>query len=127
MSVVSAPSPDEKARQCLASSSAARHSSSALRVGLPVREYSNPLCLPTPCWAKVVAMWMGCTTAPVAGSGPCPTCKARVENPQSSGDDKLLPIYGEELPNSSPFMGRWPEGPEGLGEPGIKPALDEQR
>src|SRR2546421_688510 len=62
MSVVSAPSPDEKARQCLASSSAARHSSRALRVGLPVREYSNPLCLPTPCWAKVVAMWMGCTT-----------------------------------------------------------------
>src|SRR5439155_15880376 len=27
-------------------------------------------------------MWMGCTTAPVAGSGPCPTCSARVEKPQ---------------------------------------------
>src|SRR5256885_1589259 len=27
-------------------------------------------------------MWMGWTTAPVAGSGPCPTCKARVANPQ---------------------------------------------
>src|SRR5579859_3590075 len=25
---------------------------------------------------------MGCTTAPVAGSGPCPTCTARVEKPQ---------------------------------------------
>src|SRR5947209_278013 len=82
MRVVSAPSPDEKARQWRASSSAARHSSRALRVGLPVREYSNPLCSPTPCWAKVVAMWIGWTTAPVAGSGPCPTCKARVENPQ---------------------------------------------
>src|SRR5438874_12922352 len=93
MSVVSAPSPDEKARQCLASSSAARHSSRALRVGLPVREYSNPWCLPTPCWAKVVAMWIGWTTAPVAGSGPCPTCKARVEKLHSRGE--LLPMYGE--------------------------------
>src|SRR3989440_577591 len=82
ISVVSAPSPEAKARQCRASSSAARHSSNALRVGLPVREYSKPLCLPTPCCANVVAMWMGCTTAPVAGSGPCPTCSARVENPQ---------------------------------------------
>src|SRR6266480_538157 len=110
MRVVSAPSPEENARQCLAPSSAARHSSSALRVGLPVREYSNPLCLPTPCWAKVVAMWIGCTTAPVAGSGPCPTCKARVENPQSRGE-----------PNSSPFMGRWPEVPEGLDGPASRP------
>src|SRR6266852_2554001 len=84
ISVASAPSPDEKARQCFASSSAARHSSSAFRVGLPVREYSKPWCLPTPCWAKVVAMWIGCTTAPVAGSGPCPTCNARVEKPHSS-------------------------------------------
>src|SRR5882672_4653848 len=84
ISVVSAPSPDEKARQCFASSSAARHSSSALRVGLPVREYSKPWCLPTACCAKVVAMWMGWTTAPVAGSGPWPTCRARVAKPQLS-------------------------------------------
>src|SRR2546430_13793810 len=55
-------------------------------------------------------MWMGCTTAPVAGSGPCPTCRARVENPHSRGE-----------PNSSPFMGRWPEGPEGLGLPASRP------
>src|SRR5438552_9922274 len=82
VSVLSAPIPEEKARQCFAPSRAARHSSSALRVGLPVREYSNPWCLPTPCCANVVAMWMGCTTAPVAGSGPCPTCSARVEKPQ---------------------------------------------
>src|SRR3989442_15246605 len=36
---------------------------------------------------------MGWTTAPVTGSGPCPTCNAFVEKPQSGG--KLLPIYGE--------------------------------
>src|SRR5690348_7197865 len=83
MSVVSAPSPEAKARQCLAPSRPARHSSSAARVGLPERPYSKPLCLPTPCWAKVVAMWMGWTTAPVAGSGPWPMCSARVENPHS--------------------------------------------
>src|SRR5438552_4061906 len=82
VSVLSAPIPEEKARQCFAPSRAARHSSSALRVGLPVREYSKPWCLPTPCCANVVAMWMGWTTAPVTGSGPCPTCNARVENPQ---------------------------------------------
>src|SRR5438093_9949658 len=93
VSVLSAPIPEEKARQCFAPSRAARHSSSALRVGLPVREYSKPWCLPTPCCANVVAMWMGWTTAPVTGSGPCPTCNAFVEKPQSGG--KLLPIYGE--------------------------------
>src|SRR2546428_11064223 len=93
VSVLSAPIPEEKARQCFAPSRAARHSSSALRVGLLVREYSKPWCLPTPCWANVVAMWMGWTTAPVTGSGPCPTCNAFVEKPQSGG--KLLPIYGE--------------------------------
>src|SRR5256886_10418071 len=84
VSVLSAPIPEEKARQCFAPSRAARHSSSALRVGLPVREYSKRWCLPTPCCANVVAMWMGWTTAPVTGSGPCPTCSARVEKPHSS-------------------------------------------
>src|SRR2546430_9902514 len=84
VSVLSAPIPEEKARQYFAPSRAARHSSSALRVGLPVREYSKPWCLPTPCCAKVVAMWMGWTTAPVTGSGPCPTCNAFVEKPHSS-------------------------------------------
>src|SRR2546421_4858379 len=100
MSVVSAPRPDENARQCFASSSAARHSSSALRVGLPVREYSKPWCLPTPWCAKVVAMWIGWTTAPVAGSGPWPTCRARVENPQlsfSSGNSSALTAVRDEL------------------------------
>src|SRR5215472_19282466 len=90
MSVVSAPSPEENARQCLAPSSAARFSSSALRVGLPVREYSYPWCLPTPCCANVVAMWMGCTTAPVSGSGPWPTCRALVENPQLGSATTLV-------------------------------------
>jgi hypothetical protein len=47
--------------------------------------------LPTPCWAKVVAMWMGCTTAPVSGSGPWPTWTARVENPQSLSEGKSAP------------------------------------
>src|SRR6266704_3192961 len=82
--VDSAPSPDANARQCFASSSAARFSSSADRVGLPLREYSKPRCLPTPCCAKVVARWIGCTTAPVAGSGPWPTWTARVAKPQPS-------------------------------------------
>src|SRR6266480_3625054 len=113
MRVVSAPSPEENARQCLAPSSAARHSSSALRVGLPVREYSKPLCVPTPCWAKVVAMWIGCTTAPVAGSGPCPTCKALVEKPQFPS-----PLAGEaDFP--SPLAGEGDParaaGPDGWG------------
>src|SRR5579864_8744907 len=87
-SVDSAPSPDAKARACLACSSAARFSSSAWRVGFPLRPYSKPLCLPTPCWAKVVAMWIGCTTAPVSGSGPCPMWTARVEKPQSVSEGK---------------------------------------
>src|ERR1700757_4995358 len=90
-SVLSAPSPDANARLCRACSSAARFSSRALRVGLPLRPYSNPLCLPTPCWAKVVAIWMGCTTAPVSGSGPCPTWTARVEKPQSLSGGKSAP------------------------------------
>src|SRR5712692_7580682 len=86
ISVDSAPRPDANARQCLASSSAARFSSSAERVGLPLREYSKPWCLPTPCCAKVVARWIGCTTAPVAGSGPWPTWTARVAKPHPSLD-----------------------------------------
>src|SRR5260370_10080648 len=99
MRVVSAPSPEENARQCFASSSAAKHSSSAWRVGLPDRPYSKPLCLPTPCWANVVAMWIGCTTAPVAGSGPWPTCKARVAKPQLSLSfaKSALAAVGDEL------------------------------
>src|SRR5690348_11559549 len=36
-------------------------------------------------------MWMGCTTAPVSGSGPCPTWTARVENPQSVSEGKSAP------------------------------------
>ncbi len=51
------------------------------RVGLPEREYSNPLCRPGDSCAKVVARWIGTTTAPVDGSGPCPTCRARVARP----------------------------------------------
>src|SRR5260370_7348109 len=96
---VSAPSPEENARQCFASSSAAKHSSSAWRVGLPDRPYSKPLCLPTPCWANVVAMWIGCTTAPVAGPGPWPTCKARVAKPQLSLSfaKSALAAVGDEL------------------------------
>src|ERR671935_2515552 len=98
MSVLSAPRPEEKARQCRAFSSAARFCSSALRVGLPVREYSKPLCLPTPCCAYVVAMWIGWTTAPVSGSGPWPTCSARVAKPQPSDSGKLGPAaVGDEL------------------------------
>src|SRR5690242_5858761 len=98
MRVASAPRPEENARQCFASSSAARHSSRAWRVGLPDRPYSNPLCLPTPCWANVVAMWIGCTTAPVAGSGPWPTCRARVAKPQlflSIGKSALAAVRDE--------------------------------
>src|SRR5450631_447678 len=34
-----------------------------------------------PSWAKVVARWMGCTTAPVEASGPWPTWMARVAKP----------------------------------------------
>ena len=47
----------------------ARHSSNAARVGLPVRPYSKPACLPTASWANVVARLIGVTTAPVVGSG----------------------------------------------------------
>ena len=44
--------PDAKARAYRPPSSSARHCSSAVRVGFPVREYSYPLRRPpTPSWA----------------------------------------------------------------------------
>ena len=43
--------------------------SSARRVGLSVREYSKPLCLPGPSCANVVERWIGVITAPVSGVG----------------------------------------------------------
>ena len=52
-----------------ACSSEARQISSAMRVGLPDREYSNPLCTPTSSWANVVANVIGTTTAPLVASG----------------------------------------------------------
>ena len=61
----------------LAPSSDATHVSSAARVGLPVRPYSNPACLPTASWANVVARLIGVTTAPVTGSGSWPAWMAR--------------------------------------------------
>ena len=51
------------------------------RVGLPVRPYSKPACLPTASWAKVVARLMGVTTAPVTGSEGWPAWIARVSKP----------------------------------------------
>ena len=78
----SAASPLANASPWRASSSDATHVSSAVRVGLPVREYSKPLWPPTPSWANVVLSEIGVTTAPVAGSGSWPACTARVSNPQ---------------------------------------------
>src|SRR5438270_13795973 len=39
-----------------------------------------------------------------------------------SRSSSVLPIYGE-VAFSSPFMGRWPEGPEGLGSEGLRRVL----
>ncbi len=64
-----APSPLENEKPCAPPSSAARHASRALRVGLPLREYSKPLWLPGPSCAKVLARTMGVITAPLTGSG----------------------------------------------------------
>ena len=65
----SAASPLANAKPWRAPSSDATHVSSAARVGLPLREYSNPWWLPTPSWANVVLSVIGVTTAPDAWSG----------------------------------------------------------
>jgi hypothetical protein len=49
----SAARPEENERPYLPSSSEARHSSSAVRVGFPTLEYSYPLCLFTSSWVNV--------------------------------------------------------------------------
>ena len=77
----SAARPDANDSPCRACSSDATWVSIAVRVGLPDREYSNPLWLPTPSWANVVDSEIGPTTAPVVGSGSWPAWMARVENP----------------------------------------------
>ena len=76
----SAARPLANARPWSAPSSDATCASSAVRVGLPEREYSKPLCRPTPSWANVVDSEIGVTTAPVVGSGSWPAWMARVEN-----------------------------------------------
>ena len=48
-----AASPEAKARARSLPSSAARQVSSAVRVGLPLREYSYPLCWPGASWVNV--------------------------------------------------------------------------
>src|SRR6266702_3546385 len=74
--------PEANARANRPFSSAARHSSSAVRVGLPVREYSKPERRPpTPSWAYVEVAWMGTITERVAGSGSWPAGLARVAKP----------------------------------------------
>ena len=78
----SAASPLANASPWRAASSEATQVSSAERVGLPEREYSKPLCPPTPSWANVVDSEIGVTTAPVAGSGSWPAWTARVSKPQ---------------------------------------------
>ncbi len=75
----SAANPLANARPWRASSSDATCASSADRVGLPERAYSNPLWPPTPSWANVVDSEIGVTTAPVAGSGSWPAWIALVE------------------------------------------------
>ncbi len=85
ISVSSAASPLAKANPRLPPSSAARHSSSAVRVGLAEREYSYPFrSPPTPSWANVDEATMGGMTAPVVGSGSWPAWMARVEKPGRS-------------------------------------------
>src|SRR5690606_33219694 len=80
----SAARPDAKAKAWRAPSSEAMHRSSAARVGLPLRAYSQPRWRATPSWANVVDRLIGGTTAPVTGSGSWPTWMARVSNPRSS-------------------------------------------
>ncbi len=78
----SAASPLANASPWLARSSAATCCSTAVRVGLPDREYSYPWCTPTSLWAKVVDSEIGVTTAPVDGSGGCPAWIAAVSKAQ---------------------------------------------
>ena len=83
--VSSAASPLAKANPREPPSRAARHSSSAVRVGLAEREYSYPFrSPPTPSWAKVEEATIGGITAPVVGSGSWPAWMARVEKPGRS-------------------------------------------
>ncbi len=77
-----AASPLANANPCVPPSSAARHASSARRVGLPLREYSKPLCTPGASCAKVLASTMGVITAPLWASAAARRgsrgCRARV-------------------------------------------------
>ncbi len=84
-SVSSAASPEANASPCAPPSSAARHSSSAVRVGLAERLYSYPpRSPPTPSCLYVEVWWIGTTTDPVLGSGSCPAWIASVSNPYRS-------------------------------------------
>src|SRR6185503_3213246 len=83
--VSSAASPEANASPCAPPSSAARHSSSAVRVGLAERLYSYPpRSPPTPSCLYVEVWWIGTTTDPVLGSGSCPAWIASVSNPYRS-------------------------------------------
>src|SRR5438270_6672391 len=63
-------------------SSAARFSSSRVRVGFDTRAYSYPLFLPISSCTYVEVAKIGTVTAPVEGSGSCPTWMARVAKPR---------------------------------------------
>ena len=65
----SAAIPLANAKPYRARSREATHSSSARRVGLPLRAYSNSPCRPTASCANVLASVTGVTTAPLTGSG----------------------------------------------------------
>ena len=78
----SAASPEANAKARAPPSTAASASSSAVRVGLPEREYSYPpRSPPTPSCLYVETWWIGGTTAPVAASGSWPAWMARVAKP----------------------------------------------
>src|SRR3954447_2604660 len=91
--VSSAASPDANASPRRPPSTAARHSSSAVRVGLADRLYSYPpRSPPTPSCLYVEVWWIGTTTDPVAGSASCPAWIASVSNPYSLIRWRLLGV-----------------------------------
>src|SRR4051794_8321074 len=117
--VSSAASPEAKASPRAPPSIAARHSSSAVRVGLAERLYSYPpRSPPTPSCLYVEVWWIGTTTDPVLGSGCCPAWIASVSNPyRSSMAREATPVGGARTPAGS--RAEWSVRVQGLDDRGV--------
>src|SRR2546423_2589911 len=107
--------PLAKASACFPFSSAARQPCSASRVGLRVREYSNPLCSPGPDCAYVEVRYTGVITAPVVGSGCWPAWMALVSKRSVSRVligrlHNTLAEKGDKVTGSTPDP-EWSPGP----------------